>query len=183
MKKISDQDAQTLIDLVERYGKETLIPWLEALGAKGSGRPADLVLNTGIIWGHLEYLKLRRVVQTRKRLDGACAMLENYLERYTHGSRLKIASTLKKIYRSAPKAAISEPLVGLVMQHTLEVLEGELAGFPHKIPIPYLIEGVSGGWKYPTFDTHQFQDNAEAIVHAADDYKACLTFIVTPINN
>jgi hypothetical protein len=86
------------------------------------------------------------------------------------------------LYKRAPSAAAKQPLVGLAMKDTYEALVHELADAPHKVPIPYLIEGTIEGWKYPTFDLDPLVGSADVIGHAASDYKAALTWIVTPRN-
>jgi hypothetical protein len=183
MKKISDQHLLDLRHLVDLYGEDALISELKTIGsAKSAGRPADLVLNIGIVWAHIEFLKLHRVKVKKKKLESACALLAGYLDRYTAAARTKSEVTLQNLYKRAPKAALVQPLVGLVMKDTYAVLLNELADAPHKVPIPYLIEGAVDGWKYPMFDTHQLDGCAEMFVHEAADYTAGLTWIVTPKN-
>jgi hypothetical protein len=184
MKKLTEKHEQELRDIVELYGADEVMSEIKRIAAtKAGGRPADLVLNIGIIWGHIEFLKLHRVNSKTKKLEAACALLANYLDRYTATARGKSEVTLKNLYKRAPKAADKQPLVALVMRDTYAVLVRELARSPQKVPIPYLIEGTSAGWKFPIFDTDQCGDSADVIVHDAADYKAGLTWIVTPRNN
>lgn len=184
MKKLTEKHERELQELADLYGADTLIAELKGtVAAKSAGRPADLVLNIGIVWGHVEFLKLHRVESKKKKLEAACALLAGYLDRFTGGARSRSEVTLKNLYKRAPKAAIGQPLVAAVMKDTYAALVRELADAPQKVPIPYLIEGTAAGWKFPIFDTHQFRDNADFIVHDASDYKAGLTWIVTPRNN
>lgn len=183
MNKLSEQHALELQALAGLYGTDTLIAALKGItAAKSPGRPADLVLNIGIIWGHIKFLRLHRVDSKKQKLEAACGLLEGYLDRFTAGARTKSQATLKNLYKRAPKLAAAQPLVGLVMKDTYAALVGELAKAPQKVPIPYLIEGTVDGWKYPIFDIEQLDGDADVIVHSAPDYKAGLTWIVTPRN-
>jgi hypothetical protein len=183
MKKISEKDGLTLRMLADEYGAEFLISELKKFRGQGGGRPSDLVLNTAILWAHIEFFRLHRVVAKTKKLESACALLAGYLNRYTAGARRKSETTLLNIYKRAPKAAITEPLVGLVMKDAFAALLHNLRGGPHKVPIPYLIQGTKSGWKFPVVDRSQFGDNIEIIGSNGPNYSAAFSMIVTPKNN
>jgi hypothetical protein len=183
MKKISEQHLVDLRRLAELYGAEALIAELKVFDpGRDSGRPADLVLNTGIIWAHVEFLKLHRVTTKKKRLEGACALLAEYLNRYTTGARVKSEVTLKNIYKGAQKKANEEPLIGMVMKDAYRALLQYLGGAPQKIPIPYLVQGSKAGWEFPIVDLDQIGDYYELIGSEGPSYFAAFSAIVTPKN-
>ena len=183
MKKLSEQDALTLAGLVDRNGVDAVTAELKRSKRKKAGRPSDLILNTAILWAHIEFLKLHRVIGKKRKLESACELLADYLDRYTVGGRSKSEVTLKNIYKSARNAAAGEPLIEIVMHDAYAVLLENLGTEPKKIPIPYLIEGVSAGLKFPTVDRHQFGDNMEIVGCNGPKYSAAFSMIVTPKNN
>jgi hypothetical protein len=185
VKKMSEQHVLDLEQLAGLYGTAVLISELKRIrSAKSSRRrrPADLVLNIGIIWAHIEFLKLHRVTKKKKKLEDACALLEGYIDRFTVGARKKSASTLENIYKSARKKAHEEPMIAAVMNDAYRVLSRHLEHAPQKIPIPYLIEGAVDGWKFPTIDPNQFGDDCDVIGSRGPSYEAAFSVIVTPKN-
>jgi hypothetical protein len=68
VKKLSEKHARELRELADLYGADALIAELKTDNTKNPGRPADLVLNIGIIWGHIEFLRLHRVGSKKRSL-------------------------------------------------------------------------------------------------------------------
>jgi hypothetical protein len=191
MKKISEQHVLDLEQLADLYDTDVLISELKRIGSaklkrigsvKLKRRPADLVLNIGIIWAHIEFLIVHRATKKKKRLEEACALLEGYINRFTVGAMGKKAKTLENIYKRARKEARTEPMIAAVMNDAYRVLSRHLEHAPQKIPIPYLIEGAADGWKFPTIDPNQFGDDCDAIGSKGPSYGAVFSLIVTPKN-
>jgi hypothetical protein len=182
MKKLSEQDALTLADLANRNGFGAIASELKRLegATRSAGRPADLILNTAILWAHIEFLKLHRVAGKKQKLKLACELLAGYLDRFTVGARSKSATTLMNIYKRAPKEARAEPMIAAVMNDAFRVLSRHLKRSPQKIPIPYLIEGKVAGWKFPTIDPNQYGDDCDAIGSRGLTYEAVFSLVVTP---
>jgi translation initiation factor 2B subunit (eIF-2B alpha/beta/delta family) len=182
MKKLSDEDDAALADLVERNGVDRVALYLKHLKGSNAGRPSDFFLNDAIIWAHIEFLKLHRVVAKKKKLESACELLAEYLDRFTHDARPKSSATLENIYKRAKKHADKVRWMAAVMSDVYRVLERHLEHKPQKVPVPYLIEGKGAGQKYPTLDTYELHEGCEVIGSKSADYAAAFSMIVTPKN-
>jgi hypothetical protein len=185
MKKIPQAVGCKLRSLAAEFGEDVLIAELKKIKSENVsvGRPSDLILNTAVLWAHVEFLKLNRVEAKKGKLEIACEMLAGYLDRYTAGARGKSKTTLLNIYKRAPKDALHEPLIGVVMKDAYVALLQNLGDQPNKIPIPYLVQGTKTGWKFPIVDQYQFGDNIEVIGSNGPTYSAAFSMLVVPKNN
>jgi hypothetical protein len=180
MNAISPEDAAILHTLVERYGRDAIISALPessnkpfAPGARSDladkaarsrvrRRRSDDQRNKAVVWAHLQFLQKHRVQQSKKKLQIACDILEENLNRYLAGRRKQGAPAFRKMHFAAQKRARECSEFSLFMTGLLNQLE-DLAISPDVILLPFLGEGTSDGLRTPSFDTHSIEQGGPMV--------------------
>jgi hypothetical protein len=126
MNGIAVEDMAILDGLLEKYDREIIISALskndDNKGTRGRRKNAEQ--NSAVVWAHLQFLQKHRVQQPKKKLQCACDILEEDLDRYLAGRRRQGAPAFRKMHFAAQKRGRESSEFSLFMIGLLNQLEG-----------------------------------------------------------